>query len=95
MLAIHSQKTQRERSLAFETFQIVAIGDIHGSKDVGDFVLSLVRNRAFPSVVNDIVVEGANGLLQPILDQYMAGDDVPIAEATTALARWEQSCCWR
>jgi hypothetical protein len=66
---------------AFETFQVVAIGDNHGTKDLNDFVLSLVRHPAFPNVVNDIVIEGSNSLLQPILDRYIAGDDMPISQA--------------
>jgi hypothetical protein len=66
---------------AFDTFQIVAIGDYHGSQDLESFILSLIRNPAFPNTVNDIVVEGVNGLLQPMLDRYISGEDVPIAEA--------------
>jgi hypothetical protein len=63
---------------AFDTFRIVAIGDYHGTKDLNDFVLALVRHPAFPTVVNDIVLEGTNSLFQPILDRYVAGEDVPI-----------------
>src|SRR6185436_18438237 len=60
---------------AFDTFQIVAIGDYHGSSDVEDFVMALVRHPAFPRAVNDVVLEGINGMLQPLLDRYVAGDD--------------------
>jgi hypothetical protein len=66
---------------AFETFRVVALGDRHGTKDLNDFTLSLVRHPAFPTVVNDIVVECTNSLLQPTLDRYIAGEDVPFAEA--------------
>jgi hypothetical protein len=66
---------------AFDTFRVVAIGDYHGTKDLNDFVLSLVRHPAFPNVVNDIVVEGTNSFLQPIIDRYVAGEDVPIDQA--------------
>jgi hypothetical protein len=66
---------------AFDTFQIVAIGDYPGSQDLQGFILSLVRHPSFTNVVNDIIVEGTNGLLQPILDRYIAGDDVPMTEA--------------
>src|SRR5260221_61837 len=62
---------------AFDTFRVVAIGDYHGTKDLNDFVLSLVRHPAFPNVVNDIVVEGTNSFLQPILDRFVSGEDVP------------------
>jgi hypothetical protein len=66
---------------AFDTFRIVAIGDLHNTRDLNNFVLSLVRHPAFPNAVNDIVVEGNNSLLQPTLDRYIAGEDVPIADA--------------
>jgi hypothetical protein len=66
---------------AFDTFRVVAIGDLHNTRDLNDFVLSLVRHPAFPDTVNDIVVEGNNSLLQPILDRYIAGEDLPIADA--------------
>lgn len=66
---------------AFDTFPIVAIGDYHTSQDLKNFLLSLVRNPAFPNVVNDIVVEGTDGLFQPVLDRYVAGEDVPMSQA--------------
>jgi hypothetical protein len=66
---------------AFDTFRVVAISDVHGTRDVDDFVLALVRDPGFPNAVNDIVVEFANSELQPTLDRYIAGDDVPVADA--------------
>lgn len=66
---------------AFDTFRVVAIGDLHNTRDLNDFVLSLVRHPAFPNAVNDIVVEGNNSLLQATLDRYIAGEDLPMAEA--------------
>jgi hypothetical protein len=63
---------------AFDTFRVVAIGDYHGTKDLNDFVLSLIRHPAFANRVNDIVIEGTNSLFQPVLDRYTAGEDVPI-----------------
>lgn len=66
---------------AFDTFQIVAIGDYHTDQEIKNFVLALVRHPRFPLVVNDIVVEGPNGFLQPLLDRYIAGEDILAAEA--------------
>jgi hypothetical protein len=40
----------------------------------------LIRNPEFPSKVNDIAVECGNSLYQPILDRYIAGEDVPFME---------------
>src|SRR4051812_29083434 len=57
---------------AFDTFQVVAIADLHTDQDIKNFVFSLVRHPHFADVVNDIVIEGANGLLQPLLDRYIA-----------------------
>jgi hypothetical protein len=65
---------------AFDTFRIVALSDVHGTKDVNDFVLSLIKGPRFPDAVNDIVVEWANSELQPTIDRYVAGEDVPDAD---------------
>src|SRR5687768_10047371 len=65
---------------SFDTFRIVAVGDRHGTKDLNDFVLSLIRHPAFTNTVNDIVVECANSLYQVSLDRYIAGEDLPVAE---------------
>src|SRR4026207_849376 len=62
---------------AFDTFQVVAIGDYHIDQEIKNFVLSLVRHPRFPQVVNDIVVEGMNGFLQPLVDRFVAGEDLP------------------
>lgn len=66
---------------AYDNYRIVAIGDYHGTKDLNDFVLALVRRPEFPSVVNDIVVEGTNSFLQPLLDRYIAGEAVSYEDA--------------
>src|SRR5690348_3618960 len=65
---------------AFNKYEIVALPEAHGMKDEDDFILSLIRNPAFPEKVNDIAVECGNSLYQPILDRYIAGEDVPFAE---------------
>ena len=58
---------------AFDTHAIVA----KSSPDVGSFVFDLVRDPRFPGRVNDIAVECGNSRLQPLLDAYIAGGDVP------------------
>lgn len=58
---------------AFDSHAIVA----KSSPDVGTFVFDLVRDPRFPSRVNDIVVECGNARLQPLLDAYIAGAQVP------------------
>jgi hypothetical protein len=58
---------------AFDTHAIVA----KSSPDVGSFVFDLIRDPRFPGRVNDIAVECGNSRLQPLLDAYIGGADVP------------------
>jgi hypothetical protein len=53
---------------AFDRYEVVAIPEAHGMKDLDDFILSLIRDPAFPVKVNDIEVECGNSLYQPVLD---------------------------
>jgi hypothetical protein len=65
---------------AFDKYEVVALPQGHGMQDLNDFVFSLIRNPAFSEKVNDIVFESGNSLYQPILDRYIAGEDVPFTE---------------
>jgi len=65
---------------AFNKYEVVGMDAAHGNKDLDDLILHLVRDPAFPNAVNDIVVECGNSLYQPILDRYIAGEDVPQSE---------------
>ncbi|MEU0789034.1 hypothetical protein ABZ342_03135 [Amycolatopsis sp. NPDC005961] len=58
---------------ALGTHSIVA----KSSPDPGTFVFDLIRDPRFPGRVNDVVVECGNSRLQPMLDAYIAGGDVP------------------
>jgi hypothetical protein len=78
---------------AFDEYQVVGMNAAHGNKDLDDFILDLIRNPAFPDKVNDIVVECGNSLYQPVLDRYIAGDDVPLAEARQAWRNTTQPMC--
>jgi hypothetical protein len=83
---------------AFDTYEVVAMPQGHGIKDLDDFILALIRTPAFLAKVNDIVVECGNSLYQPVLDRYTAGEDVPFAEVqkvwrnTTQLPAACQEC---
>ena len=78
---------------AFSKYEVVAMAAEHGNKDLDDFILHLVRTPAFPTKVNDIVVECGNSLYQPILDRYIAGEDVPLSEARQAWRNTTQLMC--
>lgn len=65
---------------AFETYDVIAMEAAHGEKDIDDFILSLIRDPRFPTLVKDIVVECGNVRYQPILDRYIAGENVPFTE---------------
>jgi uncharacterized iron-regulated protein len=77
----------------FNKYEVVAMGAAHGNKDLDDFILHLVRSSNFPTKVNDIVVECGNSLYQPILDRYIAGEDVPLLEVRQAWRNTTQLMC--
>jgi hypothetical protein len=65
---------------AFDNHKIVALAEAHKLQEEHDFIVSLIQHPAFPSKVNDIVVEFGNALYQDILDRYIAGENVPMGE---------------
>jgi len=65
---------------AFDKYEVVAMPQGHGMQDLNDFILSLIRNPGFSEKVNDIEVEFGNSLYQPMLDRYIAGENVPFTE---------------
>jgi hypothetical protein len=78
---------------AFDKYEVVGISAAHGNKDLDDFVLHIVRNSAFPTKVNDIVVECGNSLYQQTLDRYVAGEDVPLTEVRQVWRDTTQLMC--
>lgn len=64
----------------FHEYEVVGMSVDHGEKDLDDFIFSLIRDPEFPNKVNDIAVECGNSLFQPILDRYIAGEDVSLTE---------------
>src|ERR1700692_1359033 len=78
---------------AFDKHEVVGMSEGHGMKDVDDFILSLIRNPAFSLKVNDIEVECGNSLSQPILDRYIAGEDVPFTEVKKVWRNTTQPMC--
>ena len=64
---------------AFDTADVVALSATRG-RNAAELRTRLVRDPRFPEKARFIVVEFGNSLLQPILDRYIRGDDVPLEE---------------
>jgi hypothetical protein len=62
---------------AFRSHNVVAISDAHGNVGAQDFLISLVRDRRFTDVVDDVVVEWGNSRYQDVIDRFVNGEDVP------------------
>jgi hypothetical protein len=79
----------------FERHPIVLIGEDHWLRQAGDFYMRLARDPAFQATVQDFVVECASQNNRPLLDRYIAGEDVPIEDVrriwrdTSKVAGWE------
>lgn len=69
---------------AFETHDIVMLGEIHWSKQEYQWLDSLVANPEFADRVDDIVMEFGNSLYQKSVDRYIAGEAVPIENVQRA-----------
>jgi hypothetical protein len=78
---------------AYDKYEVVGMGAAHGEKDQDDFILSLIRNLSFLQKVNDIAVECGNSLYQPILDRYIAGEEVPFTEVQKVWRNTTQEMC--
>ncbi len=78
---------------AFDKYEVVGMGAAHGNQDLDDFILNLIRNPELPGKINDIAVECGNSLYQPILDRYIAGDDVPLDQARQVWRNTTQPMC--
>ena len=80
---------------AFETVDVVCIGDVHQLQNLGDFLALLLREPGFAEACNDIVVECGNSRYQETADRFIAGEDVPPADLlriwrdTTQPAAWD------
>jgi hypothetical protein len=69
---------------AFETHDIVMVGEFHGNKQEYAWLRSLVATPAFADRVDDIVMEMGNSLFQKSVDRYISGEDVPLEQVQKA-----------
>jgi hypothetical protein len=56
---------------AFDRFPLVALGGMHGSQEMADFVVSLLYHPQFAAKVNAIVVEFGNARYQKLIDRFV------------------------
>jgi hypothetical protein len=59
---------------------VVAVGDLHGLAQEGDFYAALVRDPRFAAEVGNVVVEFGSAGTQQIIDRYVAGEEVRFDE---------------
>jgi hypothetical protein len=64
---------------AFNAYNVVALGEVHGDLNSLKLRLDLIRDPRFAGLVNDIVVEVGNARYQDAVDRYVRGEDVPVA----------------
>ncbi len=65
---------------AFKDYPIVALGRVEGAGNRNQLTLftDLLDSAEFASTVGDIVIECGNSLYQPLLDRYVAGENVSL-----------------
>jgi hypothetical protein len=64
-----------------DSVPVVALGGgLHGRQELDDFTRKLVSDPRFSGAVRNIVFEIGNSLYQPVLDRYIAGEDVPMEQ---------------
>ena len=61
---------------AFQSHQLVAVGDNHGSNEGHAFRLALIRDARTAGIVNDVVVEFGNARYQELMDRFVGGGAV-------------------
>lgn len=65
---------------ALEGHALVAMGEAHGLLQQHEMLQRLLRHPGLPARVDDIVVEFGNARYQPLLDRYIAGEEVSLAD---------------
>src|SRR5258706_6895567 len=73
----------RDVIAAFDHHRAVIIGESHWLQEAGDFYIRLVRDPNFATKAQAIVVEFASKQSQPLLDRYIAGENVPAGQVRT------------
>jgi hypothetical protein len=61
----------------FRTSRLIALGEAHRVAQQHALIRELLFDAQFSETIDDIVVEFGNALHQPVLDRYLAGEEVP------------------
>jgi len=70
---------------AFTSHDIVALGEgNHTNEQSHSFRMNLVSNPLFPKTVKDIVIEFGNSYYQPMMDRFIAGEEISPKEVRKA-----------
>jgi hypothetical protein len=78
----------------FGEHEVVGLGILsYANQDFNAFILGLIRNPAFADRINDIAIECGNSLYQPVLDRYIAGEEVTLAEVQPVWRNTTQPWC--
>ena len=75
----------------FRKNSVVALADAHGLAQEEAFYSAIVRDPRFVEEVDNVVVEFGGELSQDIIDRYVAGEDVPLAELRRV---WTETIGW-
>lgn len=78
---------------AYTHYDVVAMDAAHGNQNLDNFILELLGDPQFPGKINDIVVECGNSLYQPVLDRYISGKNVELAEIEKVWRDTTQPMC--
>ena len=65
---------------AFATYQVVAIGEEHGSGVEHEFLRTLIRDPRLIGVIDDVAVEFGSARHQDTIDEYVRGGAISDAE---------------
>jgi hypothetical protein len=76
---------------AFQTHQLVGLGEWHGLAQELDFYSALVRDPRFARDVGNIVLETGDAAQQAVVDRYVNGDNVPYTELRKV---WSDTVGW-
>jgi hypothetical protein len=79
----------------FDRYDLVAVSEVHRSKEVHEFLRSLVRDRRLVERrVTNVVVEFGNAKYQDVADRYVLGGQVPPAEVQQIWRNTTQFLVW-